>query len=123
MDLDGNHRILKIRLPLPDLGLSCIIRRVSFRVPNAVMGSNRPNPVEWNASVGCNIPHDEHLPDGHFVFRGKGGERAAPSDVPRYSSIIMVPSITFVGIFFHTDISIKSSQNQVPAMFEVTNNI
>ena len=55
--------------------------------------------------------------------RNKGGERAAPSDVPRYSSIIMVPSITFVGIFFHTDISIKSSQNQVPAMFEVTNNI
>ena len=70
MDLDGNHRILKIRLRLPDLGLSWIIRRVSFRVPNAVMGSNRPNPVELNASVGCNIPHDEHLPDGHFVFRG-----------------------------------------------------
>ena len=27
-------------------------------------------------------------------YESKGGERAAPSDVPRYSSTIMVPSIT-----------------------------
>ena len=48
----------------------------------------------------------------------KGGERAAPSDIPRHSSIIMVPSITqLLLVFFHTDISIKISQNKVPAMF------